>query len=149
MKLLRDLRAEGKGQDMAVLLERIPYARFLGIEVDRKGNELTTILPFSDHLIGNVALPALHGGAIGAFLEFTAVIQLLFDADSERLPKTVDFSIDYLRSGRPVDTYGRAIITKHGRRVANVRAEAWQEDRGKPIATGHGHFLLTPTDGID
>ncbi len=146
MKLLKELRAEGKGQDMAAVLERIPYARFLGMEVDRKGNELTTVLPFQDHLIGNVALPALHGGAIGAFLEFTAVIQLLFDTESERLPKTVDISIDYLRSGRPRATYGRAVITKHGRRVANVRAEAWQDDRSKLIATATGHFLLTPMD---
>lgn len=144
MKLLRELRAEGKGQDMAALLDRIPYARFMGIEVDRKGNELTIVLPFQEHLIGNVALPALHGGTIGAFLEFTAAIQLLFDTESERLPKTVDISIDYLRSGRPVTTYARAIITKHGRRVANVRAEAWQEDRSRLIATAHGHFLLTP-----
>lgn len=147
MKLLRDLRAEGKGRDMGALLERIPYARFLGVTVDRKGNELTMVMPFSKHLVGNVALPALHGGAIGAFLEFTALIQLLYDADSDSLPKTVDFSIDYLRSGRPVETYGRAIITKHGRRVANVRVEAWQEERDRPIATGHGHFLLTPADG--
>ena len=146
MKLLKELRAEGKGQDMAAVLERIPYARFLGMEVDRKGNELTTVLPFQDHLIGNVALPALHGGAIGAFLEFTAVIQLLFDTESERLPKTVDISIDYLRSGRPRPTYGRAVVTKHGRRVANVRAEAWQDDRSKLIATATGHFLLTPMD---
>lgn len=144
MKLLRDLRAEGRGRDMAALLARIPYARFLGIEVDRKGNELTTVLPFRQELVGNVALPALHGGAIGAFLEFTAVIQLLFDAECERLPRTIDLSVDYLRSGRPVTTYGRAIVTKHGRRVANVRAEAWQEERDRPIATAHGHFLLTP-----
>lgn len=146
MKLLKDLRAEGKGQDMAAVLERIPYARFLGIDVDRKGNELTTVLPFQHDLIGNVALPALHGGAIGAFLEFTAVIQLLFDSESERLPKTVDLSIDYLRSGRPQTTYGRAVVTKHGRRVANVRAEAWQDDRSKLIATATGHFLLTPVE---
>ncbi|HSG90335.1 MAG TPA: PaaI family thioesterase [Pseudomonadales bacterium] len=147
MKLLRDLRAEGKGRDMSALLEHIPYARFLGISVDRKGNELTMVMPFSPHLVGNTSLPALHGGAIGAFLEFTAVIQLLYDADNDSLPKTVDFSIDYLRSGRPEETYGRAIITKHGRRVANVRVEAWQEERDRPIATGHGHFLLTPSDG--
>ena len=146
MKVLRDLRAEGKGRDMAAVLERIPYARFLGIEVDRKGSELTTILPFRDHLVGNPVLPALHGGAIGAFLELTAVIQLLFDAESERLPRTIDISIDYLRSGRPLTTYGRAVVTKHGRRVANVRCEAWQEERDRPVAAAHGHFLLTPIE---
>jgi len=146
MKLLRELRAAGKGHDMAALLARIPYARFLGMEVDRKGSELTTALPFGEHLVGNPILPALHGGAIGALLELTAVLQLLYDAESERLPRTVDISIDYLRSGRPLTTYARAEVTKPGRRVANVRCEAWQQERNRPIATAHGHFLLTPLE---
>ncbi|MEQ8484186.1 MAG: PaaI family thioesterase [Pseudomonadales bacterium] len=144
MKLLSELRAEGRGQDMAAVVAAIPYARFLGIEIDRKGNEITTIMPFKDALVGNVMLPALHGGVIGAFLEITAVIQLLFDTSCERLPKTIDLSVDYLRSGRPLPTYGRAIVTRHGRRVANVRSEIWQEERGRPIGVSHGHFLLAP-----
>ena len=129
---------------MQALLDHIPYARYLGIQVDRKGNELTTILPFKESLIGNISLPALHGGAIGAFLEITSVIQLLFDTSCERLPKTVDIAIDFLRSGKPVPTYGRAIVTRQGRRVANVRTEIWQEEKAKPVAIAHGHYLLTP-----
>lgn len=144
MKLLAELRAQGRGRDMAAVLEHIPYARFLGIEVDVKGTELTTILPFKEDLVGNVNLPALHGGVIGALLELTAVMQLLYDTSCERLPKTIDVSVDYLRSGRPQPTYGRAIVTRHGRRVANVRSEIWQEERAKPIGVSHGHFLLTP-----
>jgi uncharacterized protein (TIGR00369 family) len=129
---------------MQALIDHIPYARYLGIQVDRKGNELTTILPFKESLIGNISLPALHGGAIGAFLEITSVIQLLFDTSCERLPKTVDIAIDFLRSGKPVPTYGRAIVTRLGRRVANVRTEIWQEEKAKPVAIAHGHYLLTP-----
>jgi len=144
MKILQVLRDEGRAQDMQALIDHIPYAQFLGIQVDRKGNELTTILPFKESLVGNPTLPALHGGAIGAFLEITSVIQLLFDASCERLPKTVDLSIDYLRSGRPVPTYGRAIVTRQGRRIANVRTEIWQEEKAKPVAIAHGHYLLTP-----
>ncbi len=144
MKILADLREQGRAQDMQALVEHLPYARFLGIGVDRKGNEITTILPFSDHLVGNTRLRALHGGVIGAFLEITSIVQLLFDTSCERLPKTIDISIDYLRSGRPVETYGRAIVTRHGRRVANVRTEIWQESRSAPVAASHGHFLLTP-----
>jgi acyl-coenzyme A thioesterase PaaI-like protein len=45
-----------------------------------------------------------------------------------------------------MDTYGRAEITKQGRRVATVRAEAWQDDRSRPIAAAHGHFLLQAAD---
>lgn len=143
MKILKELRDAGRAQDVAALLEAIPYARFLGIEVDRKGNELTTVLPFRDELIGNTMIPALHGGVIGAFLEITAITQLLFDTACERLPKTIDISIDYLRTGRAQTTYGRALVTRHGRRVANVRTEIWQEQRDRPIAAAHGHFLLT------
>jgi len=144
VRILAELRQQGRAQDMQALVYHIPYARFLGIRIDRKGNEITTILPFSPHLVGNVWLNALHGGAIGAFLEITATIELLFVTACERLPKTIDISIDYLRSGRAVETYGRAVVTRHGRRVANVRAEIWQEERSKPVAAAHGHFLLTP-----
>ena len=144
MKLLQRLREAGRGQDMQAVVDEIPYALFLGVQVDIKGNELTTILPFRELLIGNTMLPALHGGALGAFLEMTSAIQLLYNTSFEAMPKTIDISVDYLRSGRPVDCYGRAVVTRQGRRVANVRAEVWQEERGKPIAATHGHFLMTP-----
>ena len=149
MKILKELRASGRGRDVGALVQAIPYARLLGVVIDRKGSELTTVLPFQDSLVGNTMLPALHGGAISGFLELTALLQLVFETECERLPKTVDITIDYLRSGRPVETYGRAIITKHGRRVANVRVEAWQDERSRPIAAAHGHFLLTPIDEED
>ncbi len=60
------------------------------------------------------------------------------------LPKTIDITVDYLRSGRAVDTWAKGILTRQGRRVANVRVEAWQEDRLRPIAIAHGHFLILP-----
>lgn len=142
MKILEKLREEGRADDMQALVEHIPYARFLGMEVDRKGSEITTILPFKEELVGNTNLPAIHGGVIGAFLELTSVIQLVYDTSCEKLPKTVDISIDYLRSGRPIPLYGRAIVTRQGRRVANVRTEVWQEEKARPVAASHGHFLL-------
>jgi len=128
------------------LIDAIPYCRFLGIQVDRKGSELTMILRFDRKLIGNPVLPALHGGVIGAFLETTAIAQLLLESEAEELPKPVDIGIDYLRPGKPVDTYARAVITKHGRRVCNVRAEAWQDEHTRPIAALHGHFLIKPKE---
>lgn len=146
MRILQELRDQGRGQDLGALLELIPYAKFLGLEVEQQGNEIVTVLPFREHLIGNVNLPAIHGGAVGAMLEMTAVLQLIFDTACERLPKTVDVSFDYLRSARAMTTYGRAIVTRQGRRVANVRTELWQEERHKPVAAGHGHFLLSPID---
>ncbi len=146
MELIRRALAEGKKPDLQAIVDAIPYCKFIGIDVDLKGTELTTILRFSQKLIGNPVLPALHGGVVGAFLEVTAVIQLMLEAESEDLPKPVDIGIDYLRSGKPVDTYARAIVTKHGRRVCNVRAEAWQDEHTRPIAALHGHFLIRPRE---
>jgi len=146
MELLQRARAQRSKVDLQALIDAIPYCRFLGIEVDRKGSELTMILRFDRKLIGNPILPALHGGVIGAFLETTAIAQLILETESAELPKPVDIGIDYLRSGKPVDTYARAVITKHGRRVCNVRAEAWQDEHTRPIAALHGHFLIKPKE---
>lgn len=140
--LLARFRAAKAAGDPSGLADAIPYATFIGVRFAIRDGELTATLAYSPHLIGNPMLPALHGGVIGAFLEHTALIHLMWDASTPDVPKTVDVTIDYLRSGRPVDTFARASITKHGRRVANVRAEAWQEDPAKPIAALHGHFLL-------
>jgi uncharacterized protein (TIGR00369 family) len=135
-----------QSSDINALLTSIPYARFLGLSVDQKGNEITLVMAFDNKLIGNPILPALHGGVIGAFLETAAIVQLAFEMRLIALPKPIGITIDYLRSGKPVETYARAQITKQGRRVATVHAEAWQEDRTRPIAAAHGHFLLKPAD---
>ena len=146
MELLQRAQAQGTKVDLQQLIDAIPYCRFLGIQVDRKGSELTMILRFSHQLIGNPMLPALHGGVIGAFLETTAIAQLILETEATELPKPVDITVDYLRSGRPVDTYARAEITKHGRRVCNVHAMAWQDEHTRPIAALHGHFLVKPKE---
>jgi len=125
-----------------IFLQRVPYARFLGMRVEVAGDEMTTILPFAQHLIGNPMLPALHGGVLGAFLEMTALAQLSLAQPQRRVPKTIDITIEYLRSARPQDTYARAILRKVGRRVANVQVEAWQDSRSSPVAGMTGHFLL-------
>lgn len=135
------------------LTEAIPYAAFLGIRFERRGDELTALLPYGDHLIGNPRVPALHGGAVAAFLEVTAVVSLgwslIWEAvEAEtlppalHLPKTIDFTVDYLRAGLPRDLYARASVTRSGRRFASVMAEAWQDNRDRPMAQAHGHFLM-------
>lgn len=120
----------------------IPYAAFLGVRAELRGDELTLILPFQHSLIGNPLLPALHGGVIGAFMELAAIAQIAVTLGDASLPKTIDIGIDYLRSGRPMDTFARARIAKLGRRVINARVEAWQQQAGEPIAALHGHFLV-------
>lgn len=135
--------------DLQALTDAIPYAKFIGINVQKAGDELTCLLPFKEDNIGNPMLPALHGGVVSAFLETAAMLQLICDVELDHFPKPVNVNIDFLRSAKPVETFARAFVTKQGRRVANVRAEAWQVDRDRPIAALHGHFLLTPRESSD
>jgi uncharacterized protein (TIGR00369 family) len=135
-----------KPEELEALIARIPYARFLGVRPELRGDELTAVLPYQEKLIGNPMLPALHGGVIGALMELTAVAQIYVAQGAQTFPKTIDISIDYLRSGKPTDTFARAHVTKLGRRIANVRVEAWQFDRADPIAALRGHFLVSGSE---
>jgi uncharacterized protein (TIGR00369 family) len=130
------------------LLSAIPYAAFLGMSARRAGDEMTAILPFSPHLVGNIRIPALHGGVLGAFMEMTALLQLSVREPQGRQPRTIDVTVEYLRPGRPYTTFARADVRKVGRRVANVHVEAWQEQRDAPVAALRGHFLLSPLDTV-
>jgi uncharacterized protein (TIGR00369 family) len=127
---------------MSDLLQRLPYARFLGLEGAVEDDILTVVMPFADKLIGNPMLPALHGGSTAALLEMTAIAQVALAYPRLRLPRPINVTVSYLRSGRPVDVVARARISRAGRRVAHVLAEAWQDDPAQPIATLVANFLL-------
>lgn len=130
-------------QALAEALSRFPYARFLGLAGTLESGAARLILPYRDDLIGNPLVPALHGGAIGAFLEIAAITQIAIARGAGvAYPKPIDVTIDYLRPGRPVDTYARATVTKLGRRIAHASAQAWQRDESEPIAVLHGNFLV-------
>jgi len=142
--LLEELEELKRKGDHASMTAAIPYARFLGFSIDDSTGELLGRLTYADSLVGNPALPALHGGTLGALLESTAIFQLVWDGEVSALPKTINITVDYLRTGRPLDTWAKGVVTRRGRRVANVRAEAWQEDRARPIAIAYAHFLIAP-----
>lgn len=63
------------------------------------------------------------------------------------LPKTIDFTVDYLRSGLPRDAYARARVSRSGRRYASVQVEAWQDNHARPFAHASVHFPMPPGPG--
>lgn len=142
MSLVDRLAEAKQAGDHQRLIDAVPYAKFLGLTAALVDDELITTMRFGDHLIGNPSLPALHGGTLGALLESAAIYELLWRAETIVLPKTITLTVDYLRSGAAVDTHARCFVTRHGRRVTNVRMEAWQENRNSPVATAHAIFLV-------
>src|ERR1051325_66960 len=142
MTLLEQMTVAKASHDYQRLIDLIPYAGFLGLTAAMEGDELITTMRYGDHLVGNPSLPALHGGTLGALLESAAIFELLWHAETIVLPKTITLTIDFLRSSAPVDTHARGVVTRQGRRVTNVRMEAWQADRKAPVATAHAIFLV-------
>ena len=146
-----------------VIVNQVPYIEFLGVTFDRHGDDLTATMRFHEDLIGNSALPALHGGATAAFQEVTAIVGLAWnslwdDIETKKLnietikigeialPKTIDFTVDYLRSGLPRDAHARARVNRSGRRYASVHVEGWQDSRDRLFVQASGHFLMPKRD---
>lgn len=156
---VQDLK-ERRDRVLKRLTGSVPYVQFMGISFERRGDELTAIMSFRDMLIGNPSPAALHGGATSAFLEVAAITELTWsnfwevmeargshatDWSTEPLPampKTIDFTVDFLRPGLPRDAYARAVVNRSGRRYASVHVEAWQDNRSRLFAQATGHFLM-------
>ena len=114
-----------------------PYAAMLGLRMD--GNVL--VMPFSPHLIGSPG--RLHGGSLAGLMEIAANLSVRKALDGAKAAiKPVNVTLDYLREGAMEDSFAEAIIMRMGRRVANVRVEAWQGDRARLIAAAHLNILI-------
>ena len=139
LQRIEQARASG---DWNQLVQNVPYMHFLGMSLAVEKGRLVGKMGFADHLVGNPTVPALHGGSLGALLEASAQFEMLFRAETVVLPKTITLTIDYLRSGRPLDTFVASRIIRQGKRVATVHAQAWQDDELKPIATATLQVLI-------
>lgn len=120
-----------------------PYARLLGLATRRSDDgELLWVMPFADQVIGRPGF--LHGGAIVGLLEFAA-LGALYDRLGEEagtIVKPINVSVDFLRAGGEGATFATGTVTRLGKRIANVEARAWQQDRDKPIAAARMNLLL-------
>ncbi|AFU97550.1 PaaI family thioesterase [Simiduia agarivorans] len=136
------IRARDTG-DSRLITQAIPYARMLGLTPAPADSGADFLVPAKRSNVGNPTLPALHGGAIGGFMELSAGVHLLMHMDTLKYPKIVDFSIDYVRAGKLLDTWISCEIVRQGRRLVNMGMVAWQADPEQPIAKARAHFLLS------
>jgi uncharacterized protein (TIGR00369 family) len=114
-----------------------PYAAMLGLRLDGA----VLVMPFAPHLIGSPG--RLHGGAVAGLMELAANIGVQAElGDASAALKPVNVTVDYLREGGMVDTHAEAFIMRMGRRVVNVRVEAWQGDRARLIAAARLNLLI-------
>lgn len=127
----------------AQLTHIMPYAAFIGLQIghDASGSPLF-LLPEKRDNIGNIFLPALHGGLMAGFAESCATLFLMHSAQLEHPPKIINLSLDYLRSGHAQNLYARCHLTRQGKRIAHVSVSAWQSDPDKPVLLARVHFQM-------
>lgn len=124
----------------------IPYLDYLGIRVAPDPHAPIFRLPFDPKLVGNPFLPALHGGVVAGFAETAAILHLNQTLRGQKLPKGIDFALDYLRGGRPEETFAACDVVRRGKRVALVQVRLWQRQPDTPIAVARAHCLLAAAD---
>lgn len=130
------------------MVELTPYARALGIAVDRQDDDAPVLrVEFADAVQGRPG--ALHGGAISGLLE-TAGYALLRGALKEAKRagdmKPINLTVQFLAAGKPRPTFAKARIVKLGRRTANLSVEAWQDDPDRPIASAVMNVMVSSGD---
>lgn len=123
-----------------------PYAQALGIAVDHHEAHLPVLaVDFTDRIQGRPGF--LHGGALSGLMEMAAIAALKAELARRGVDgriKPVNVSVEFMRGGTAQRTFAVGRVTRAGRRLAVVSAEAWQEDRAKPIATALINVLLSP-----
>jgi uncharacterized protein (TIGR00369 family) len=129
----------GATSKVDALIAADPYLTALGLRSDLEDHAVVVLPPLDRH----VAVPGpdvLHGGVVAALLEATASLRLCV-ATGARV-HTIEFTSDFLRPVPLAPTYATATVVRLGRRLANVRVDAWQRDRDHLLAVGHGRFLV-------
>ena len=138
------------------MMRLMPYAQTMGMRVHALEDcGLVCHMPFDESLIGNVELPAIHGGALSSFMEMAATVEVArrqlghialdghvdIDHISETVPIPLNVTVQYLRSAKDQDCYARAEVLKLGRRSNTVLCRLWQDDESKPVAAMTGIFV--------
>lgn len=127
-----------------------PYARALGMEFapDGDGEDGAGPVIAMDFIPQAMGRPGFfHGGVIGGVLEMAGFVALEAELERRGLDlriKPINISTEYLRGGLPERLYARGEVVRAGRRVANVRIEAWQSDQERPVASCWMNFQLSP-----
>lgn len=125
-----------------------PYARALGMQINGHEDGVPIIaMPFDDNVIGRPGF--LHGGAMAGLLEIAAMASLYAALDKRGQKysvKQINVTVDFMRGGAHHMSYAIGKVNRLGRKLANVEASIWQEDRKRIISAAQMHYLIRIED---
>jgi len=129
-----------------IVEDGIPHCKELNtsvVSVDLANRRVTMKLPYDAKLVGNPATGVLHGGAITSLVDTVCGAALMASLDKLVAVATLDLRIDYLRPATPEqDVLATAEVYRMTRQIAFIRATAYHDDPGNPIASCVGAFMI-------
>ena len=124
---------------IAKALESLPHNAKLGIRL----GHCTMYIEFRPELIGDPGRGVLHGGVVTTLIDATASAAVYTSIAPDRSLATLDLRIDYLRPAKPDKRlYATAELYRLTRRIAFVRASAYQDDPGNQVANCVASFMI-------
>ena len=126
------------------VLESLPHNAKLGIRtVELARGRCTTCIEFRPELVGDPSRGMLHGGVVTTLIDATAGAAVYSSLPPETLLATLDMRIDYLKPTEPRKRlYATAELSQLTRRIAFVRASAYQDNPGNQVAHCAASFMI-------
>jgi uncharacterized protein (TIGR00369 family) len=138
----------GEGSDVfqrvQAMMKWTPQGNALGFEVTKlEGNHVWARAPYKAELVGDPDTGVIAGGVITTFLDQISGMATVLAMKEPSMAATIDIRIDYMRAATPGrDIHAEAHCYKIGRNVAFVRAVAFEDDAGNPIAHATSTFMV-------
>jgi uncharacterized protein (TIGR00369 family) len=141
---MTEITPEMKAKMARQFMQAIPHSRHLALELTALNNGFAEVsMPYDKKLVGDPATGVIHGGAVSALMDSCCGAAVMSHPAAPAGTATIDLRIDYMRAATP----GQTIIAKAEcyhitRSVAFVRATAYDDDQGHPMATATGAFTV-------
>ena len=126
------------------VLESLPHNAKLGIRtVEIARGRCTAFIEFRPELVGDPHRGVLHGGVVTTLIDATAGAAVYSSIPPQSSLATLDMRIDYLRPAEPDKRlYASAELYRLTRRIAFVRASAYQDDPENQVAHCAASFMI-------
>ncbi len=121
-----------------------PHASALGMTLASvETAEVVLHVPFRSDIVGDPERGVIAGGVVTALLDHACGQAVMAALKDYQTIATLDLRIDYMRSAEPgLGVFCHAHCYKVTRSVAFVRGQAYDRDRGDPVATAQAAFML-------
>ena len=129
---------------IGTVIESLPHNAKLGIRVvEIAPGRCTAYIDFRPELVGDPKRGVLHGGVVTTLIDATAGAAVYAAIPEGTSLATLDMRIDYLKPAEPHKRlYARAELYRLTRRIAFIRASAYQDEPGNQVAHCAASFMI-------